>query len=155
MTTHPAPPVRWQDWRACPVCRAKLGTACRSLSGRIVGGRPDGVAVELSTPHHARRQRTARRALAAALDHTADLLPALLVLALATGLTRLEVDITTADSVFFPKGGPPGHPALFFSLPESEPLSLTSPITQRYSPMRSEASGSVSARTGGGRRDGR
>jgi len=49
-----------EGYRACPVCKAELGQSCRSLSGRVVDGRPDGVAVDLDHPHQARKRRTRR-----------------------------------------------------------------------------------------------
>lgn len=52
----------WSAYRACTqVCRAPIGKPCVSLSGRIVGGRPDGVRTELTIPHKARKLRTRRR----------------------------------------------------------------------------------------------
>lgn len=48
-------------YRSCPICKAKLGEPCRSRSGRIVNGRPDGVITELDYPHVARKRRTRRK----------------------------------------------------------------------------------------------
>jgi hypothetical protein len=50
----------WTLWRACPVCKVKLGHPCRSLSGTIVAGRPDGTITELPLPHTTRPMRTGR-----------------------------------------------------------------------------------------------
>lgn len=47
-------------YRACRVCRVPLGQKCRSQSGRIVNGRPDGKTIELDHPHNARQQRKKR-----------------------------------------------------------------------------------------------
>ena len=53
------PPVDWNDYRKCSqVCRAEIGQPCFSLSGTIVGGRPDGVRTPLDHPHKARKLRT-------------------------------------------------------------------------------------------------
>jgi hypothetical protein len=52
--------VDWSAYRACSVCRVELGRPCRSASGRIVGGQPDGIATELEHPHVARKLRTGR-----------------------------------------------------------------------------------------------
>lgn len=49
-----------QGYRACGICKTPLGQKCRSLSGRIIDGRPDGVATELDHPHKARKRRTRR-----------------------------------------------------------------------------------------------
>jgi hypothetical protein len=49
------------DYRACPVCKVPLGEPCVSLSGRIVGGRPDGARTELSLPHTIRKLRIRRK----------------------------------------------------------------------------------------------
>jgi len=56
-----APSVDWSKWRACPVCRAELGNPCRALSGRVEGGRPDGVATALPMPHAKRQPTRGRR----------------------------------------------------------------------------------------------
>lgn len=55
-------PVNWDDWRMCPICRAPIGGACFTLSGRVIGGRPDGVRTELPRPHTLRRRRIRRKA---------------------------------------------------------------------------------------------
>jgi hypothetical protein len=52
--------VDWGAYRACRVCRVELGRPCRSASGRVVDGRPDGIATELEHPHVARERRTGR-----------------------------------------------------------------------------------------------
>jgi hypothetical protein len=52
--------VDWSAYRACSVCRVELGRPCRSASGRIVGGQPDGIATELEHPHVARKLRAGR-----------------------------------------------------------------------------------------------
>lgn len=46
------------QYRACPVCRVKLGEKCISLSGKVVNGRPDQVRTELDKPHVMRKRRT-------------------------------------------------------------------------------------------------
>lgn len=56
-TGEPDYPARY---RACPVCRVKLGEPCVSLSGKIVNGRPDNVRTELPQPHTLRKRRTRR-----------------------------------------------------------------------------------------------
>lgn len=48
-------------YRKCQICGALLGKKCRSRSGRIINGRPDGVITELPGPHHARKRRTIRK----------------------------------------------------------------------------------------------
>lgn len=54
--------INWDDYRKCSqICGAPIGTPCVSLSGTIVGGRPDGVRTELNRPHIARKLRTRRR----------------------------------------------------------------------------------------------
>lgn len=55
------PDTDWSRYRACPICKAPLGKACRSLSGRIVNGRPDGVLTILLIPHKARKLRIPRK----------------------------------------------------------------------------------------------
>lgn len=56
-------PVDYPDaYRKCQICGVPLGKKCRSRSGRIVNGRPDGVATELPSPHIARKRRTVRKA---------------------------------------------------------------------------------------------
>lgn len=56
-----AEPVDWSAYRACSqVCRAPIGEPCVSLSGRVVGGRPDQVRTALTHPHAARKRRTKR-----------------------------------------------------------------------------------------------
>jgi hypothetical protein len=57
-----AAPVGYpEDFRKCKICGVLLGTKCRSRSGRIVNGRPDGVSTELPTPHIARKRRAPRK----------------------------------------------------------------------------------------------
>lgn len=51
----------WSRYRACPVCKAQLGAACMSLSGSIVGGRPDGVRTVTAKPHSSRKLRKSRK----------------------------------------------------------------------------------------------
>lgn len=55
-------PVDWLAYRKCRVCQRGTGNPCIARSGRIVGGRPDGVARDLAEPHTARRMRSQRRA---------------------------------------------------------------------------------------------
>lgn len=52
--------VDWTAYRACPTCKAASGEACRTMSGRVVGGRPDGAAQPLSHAHVARVRRSGR-----------------------------------------------------------------------------------------------
>jgi hypothetical protein len=52
----------WGQYRACPVCRTGWGRPCKSRSGRIVDGQPDGCETTLDEPHRARLLRTAYRA---------------------------------------------------------------------------------------------
>jgi hypothetical protein len=61
--TEPAPDaVDWNAYRKCSqVCRAEIGQPCFSLSGRIVGGRPDGVRTPLTHAHAARKLRIRRK----------------------------------------------------------------------------------------------
>ena len=55
-------PVDWSAYRACSqACRAPIGQPCVSLSGKVVGGRPDEVRIELDQPHKARKPRTRGR----------------------------------------------------------------------------------------------
>lgn len=52
----------WDLYRKCSqVCRAAIGEPCFSLSGRIVGGRPDEVRTPLAVPHVSRKRRTGKR----------------------------------------------------------------------------------------------
>jgi hypothetical protein len=44
----------WVLYRKCRVCDAETGQSCRSLSGTIVGGRPDGIETKLAEPHKSR-----------------------------------------------------------------------------------------------------
>jgi hypothetical protein len=50
----------WAAWRKCPVCHARTGDACRSLSGTVTNGRPDMVVTNLPRPHTTRRMRSGR-----------------------------------------------------------------------------------------------
>jgi hypothetical protein len=50
----------WDDYRACGGCGAAQGQPCRSLSGRIVNGRPDGVSTPITRAHVDRRRRAGR-----------------------------------------------------------------------------------------------
>jgi len=50
-----------EDYRKCQICGALLGTKCRSRSGKIVNGRPDGVVTDLAQPHIARKRRAWRK----------------------------------------------------------------------------------------------
>jgi hypothetical protein len=50
----------WAAYRACPVCKVKIGQSCVSLSGSVVNGRPDGVRTALVHAHAARKLRTRR-----------------------------------------------------------------------------------------------
>ena len=52
--------VDWTAYQKCPVCKAELGQACRAMSGRIAGGRPDGKAWPLPHAHAARKRRAGR-----------------------------------------------------------------------------------------------
>lgn len=58
---YAAPADYPENYRKCKICGALLGAACRSRSGRIVNGRPDGIATELPTPHIARKRRAPRK----------------------------------------------------------------------------------------------
>jgi hypothetical protein len=52
----------WSEWQRCSqVCGAETGKPCRSLSGVVNDGRPDGVVTELDEPHPSRKPRTRRR----------------------------------------------------------------------------------------------
>lgn len=54
-------PVDWSAYRKCSqICRAEIGEPCFSMSGKIVGGQPDGVRTELAAPHKARKRRVKR-----------------------------------------------------------------------------------------------
>jgi hypothetical protein len=52
--------IDWSAYRACAVCKAILGEPCVSRSGRVVGGRPDGVRTILTHAHVCRKLRTRR-----------------------------------------------------------------------------------------------
>jgi hypothetical protein len=52
----------WTQYRKCSqICRAPIGRPCVSMSGKVVGGQPDGVRTELTVPHKARKLRTSGR----------------------------------------------------------------------------------------------
>lgn len=51
----------------CPICRVPAGAECRSRSGVITEGQPDGTITPLDRPHIARR-RSARPAASLAED---------------------------------------------------------------------------------------
>lgn len=62
-----APPADYpENYRKCKICGVLLGAKCRSQSGRIVNGRPDGISTELPTPHIARKRRAPRKKKAVA-----------------------------------------------------------------------------------------
>lgn len=48
------------DFRKCTTCQQATGAGCVAQSGRVVGGRPDGIRVLLPRPHVARRRRVGR-----------------------------------------------------------------------------------------------
>jgi len=52
------PVTDWLLYRKCPVCQCGTGTPCRSASGAIVNGQPDGKRTSLEHPHKARRRRS-------------------------------------------------------------------------------------------------
>ena len=53
--------IDWHGYRKCSqVCGMPTGKPCVSLSGTVVGGRPDGIRTELAIPHKARKLRTRR-----------------------------------------------------------------------------------------------
>jgi len=53
--------IDWNDYRKCSqICGMPTGKACVSMSGTIVGGRPDGIRTELLIPHKARKLLTRR-----------------------------------------------------------------------------------------------
>jgi hypothetical protein len=52
--------VDWSAYQACRICLAGMGEPCVALSGRIAGGRPDGVPVKLERAHASRRRRRGR-----------------------------------------------------------------------------------------------
>lgn len=51
------PVTNWDLYRKCPIEKAETGEPCTSLSGRVVGGQPDGVLTILEHPHGARQLR--------------------------------------------------------------------------------------------------
>lgn len=40
----------------CTICRVVAGAPCRSRSGTVAGGQPDGVSTNLERPHLARKR---------------------------------------------------------------------------------------------------
>ncbi len=52
--------VDWDAYRKCGGCGAETGNPCRSLSGSIVGGRPDGISTPITHAHVGRRRRAGR-----------------------------------------------------------------------------------------------
>ncbi len=52
------PVTNYLLYRKCPICQRASGNPCRSASGRIVDGQPDGIPTDLEYPHKARRLRT-------------------------------------------------------------------------------------------------
>lgn len=48
------------EYRKCRVCGAATSEACAALSGRVVGGRPDGIREVLPLPHTSRVKRRRR-----------------------------------------------------------------------------------------------
>lgn len=52
--------VDWDGYRKCTTCLRPSGRACKSRSGFVMGGQPDGVAVELEHAHVARKRRVGR-----------------------------------------------------------------------------------------------
>lgn len=52
--------VDWVNYGACPVCLAQGGKPCVALSGRVAGGRPDGVRTPLPRAHALRKRRAGR-----------------------------------------------------------------------------------------------
>lgn len=45
----------WDKMLKCPVCLSAKGEPCKALNGKMIGNRPDGVAVDLPRAHHARK----------------------------------------------------------------------------------------------------
>lgn len=54
------PRTDWSAFQSCRTCLAPMGGPCVALNGRVAGGRPDGVPVELERPHVSRRRRSRR-----------------------------------------------------------------------------------------------
>jgi hypothetical protein len=52
--------VDWSAYASCRICLADMGAPCVALSGRVAGGRPDGVPVVLEHAHSSRRFRRGR-----------------------------------------------------------------------------------------------
>lgn len=50
--------TNWSQWRKCPVCHVATSQPCRSLSGTVTGGRPDGIVTVLDEPHKLRKRRS-------------------------------------------------------------------------------------------------
>lgn len=46
----------WETMLKCRVCLAERGEPCVALNGKMIGNRPDGIAVDLARPHHARKR---------------------------------------------------------------------------------------------------
>lgn len=51
----------WHAYRKCPTCLVATGTACKSLSGTVVGGHPDKHEKALSEPHTRRPIRGTKK----------------------------------------------------------------------------------------------
>lgn len=49
------------DYQKCRICIARMGEPCRSLSGTVVNGRPDGVLTLLAFPHVSRPRRRGKK----------------------------------------------------------------------------------------------
>ena len=54
------PAVDWSGYQSCRTCLAPMERPCVALNGRVSGGRPDGVPVELERAHVSRRRRVGR-----------------------------------------------------------------------------------------------
>lgn len=52
--------VDWSAYRTCGTCRARMGEPCFALSGRVAGGRPDGLRTVLDHAHAHRKRRSGR-----------------------------------------------------------------------------------------------
>lgn len=52
--------VEWDLYVKCRTCGAARAVPCRSISGTIVGGRPDGHSTPLLLPHTGRKMRAGR-----------------------------------------------------------------------------------------------
>jgi hypothetical protein len=51
------PLTAWERYRLCVICRVGIGEPCESVSGEVVGGRPDKERFQLLFPHKARKLR--------------------------------------------------------------------------------------------------